>query len=57
MGPRNLQKLQRRRQRKISTKTTIMTMEALAEDRRRVQGIGDDNGGGSGSAMVLVDWQ
>ena len=39
------------------TNTTKTTTEALAEDRRRVQGIGDDNGGGNGMMTGPVDWQ
>ena len=39
------------------TKTTTTTTEALEEDRRRVQGIRDDDGDGSGPKMGLVDWQ
>ena len=41
----------------MSTKTTAMKTDASAEDRRRVQGIEDDDGGGSGSTTVPVDWQ
>ena len=39
----------------MSTKTTTMTTEASAEYRLRVQGIGDDNEGSSGSKIVPVD--
>ena len=39
----------------MSTKTTTTTTGALAEDRRHVQGIGDDNGDGSGLTTVPVD--
>ena len=41
----------------MSTKTKTTTTEASAEDRRRVQDIGDDDEGGSGSTMHPVDWQ
>ena len=41
----------------MSTKTTTTTKEASAEDRQRVQGIEDDNGGGSGLTTGPVDWQ
>ena len=41
----------------MNTKNTTTTTEALAEDIRRVQGIGDNNGGGSGLTTGLVDWQ
>ena len=37
--------------------TTTTTKEASAEDRGRVQGIGDNDGGGSGSTTGPVDWQ
>ena len=39
----------------MSTKTTTMTTEASAEYRLRVQGIGDNNEGRSGSKIVPVD--
>ena len=39
----------------MSTKTTTTRTDALAEDIRCVQDIVDDNGGGSGSIMGLVD--
>ena len=39
------------------TKTKTTTTDASAEDRQRVQGIEDDNGGGSRSTTGLVDWQ
>ena len=42
---------------KISTKTTIMKTEASEEYIQRVQGIGDNDGGGSGSKMGPVYWQ
>ena len=57
MGPRNLRRQMRRRQRKMITKTTTITTEASAEDRQRVQRIGGENRGGSGSKMGPVDWQ
>ena len=38
-------------------KTTTTTTEASAEDRKRVQGIGDNVGGDSGSTTGLMDWQ
>ena len=38
-------------------KTTTTTTEASAEDRRRVQGIRYDVGGGSGLTTDPVDWQ
>ena len=41
----------------MSTKTTIKTTDALADDRRRVQAIEDNNGGGIGLMTVPVDWQ
>ena len=41
----------------MSTKTTTTTTDALAEDRRLVQGIEYNYGGGSGSTIGLVDWQ
>ena len=41
----------------MSTKTTTMTMDASAEDRRRVQGIKYDDEGGSRSTTVLADGQ
>ena len=41
----------------MSTNTTATTTEASAEDRRHVQGIRDDDGGGSGSMTGPVDWQ
>ena len=43
--------------RKISTKSTTTTMNSSAEDRRRVQGIKDDDGGRSESTTGLVDFQ
>ena len=42
---------------KMSTKTTTTATEASAEDRRRVQGIGDDDVGGRGLTKGPVDWQ
>ena len=39
------------------TKTTTRTTDASAEDRQRVQGIEDKDGGGSRLMMGLVDWQ
>ena len=49
MGPRNLRRRWMRQRRKMSTKTTTTTKNALAEDRQRVQGIKDENGDGSES--------
>ena len=39
------------------TKTTTTSTEASAEDIQHVQGIVDDDGGGSGLTKGLVDWQ
>ena len=41
----------------MSTKTKITTTDMSAEDRRRVQGIRDDVGGGRGSETGTVDWK
>ena len=41
----------------ITNTTTTTTIDASAEDRQRVQGIEDDNGGGSGLTTGLVDWK
>ena len=41
----------------MSTKTKTTTKEASEEDRRRVQGIEDEDRGGSGSTTGPVDWQ
>ena len=41
----------------MSTKTTTMTTEALADDRQRVQGVRDDGRGGNGSMTVPLDWK
>ena len=41
----------------MSTKTTTKTKDASAEDRQRVQGIEDNDRGGSRLTTVLVDWQ
>ena len=41
----------------MRTKTTTMTTDDSADDRRHVKGIGDNNGGGSGSTTGPVDWQ
>ena len=57
MAPRNLQQQRRRRQRKMSKNTTTTTTEVSEEDRRRVQGIGEYDGGDSGLTMGPVDWQ
>ena len=57
MGLSNIQRQRRRWRREMSTKTTTMKTEASAKDRRRVQEIGDDDGGGSGSMTGQVDWQ
>ena len=55
--PRDLRQQQRRRRRKISTKTSTKTMEASADDRRSVQEVIDNDGGGSGSMTGLMDCQ
>ena len=39
------------------TNTATKTTEVLAEDRRRVQGIGNNDGGGSGSTTGPADWK
>ena len=57
MVPRHTRRWQRCRRRNISTKTSTTTMESLEEDRRRVQWIGDNDGGGSCSTTVPMDWQ
>ena len=41
----------------MSPNTSTTTTEALAEDRRRVQGIGDDNGGDKGYTTGPIYWQ
>ena len=41
----------------MSTKTKTLTTGALAEDRRRVQEIEDDDMGGRGSRTAPVYWQ
>ena len=41
----------------MSTKTTTNSTDALEEDIPCVQGIEDNNGGGSGLTMGPVDWQ
>ena len=41
----------------MSTKTKTTKTNASVEDRRRVQGIEDNNGGGSRSMTGLVDCQ
>ena len=41
----------------MSTKTKATTIDVSVKDRWRVQGIKDDDGGGSGLTMGLVDWQ
>ena len=41
----------------MSTKTTTTTTDASAEDRQRVQGIKDDDGGGRVLTTGPVDWQ
>ena len=56
-GPRNLRRRRRHWQWNMSTKNTTRTTEASAEDRRRVQGIGDNDGGESGLATGPMDWQ
>ena len=43
--------------RKINMKTTRKTTDASVKDRRRVQGIKDEYGGGSGLTTGMVDWQ
>ena len=55
--PRNLLQCRRRRWRKMSTKNTTTTTEALAEGGRRVQGIRDDDRGDSSLTTGLVCWQ
>ena len=57
MVPGNLRQKSRRQRRKMSTNTTITTIDASAEDIRRVQEIEDDNGCGSISTSRLLDWQ
>ena len=57
IGPRNLRQRQRLWQKKMSTKTTTTTIEASSKNRRRVQGIVDDDRGGSRSKTGPVDWQ
>ena len=42
---------------KMITKTTTRTTAVSAEDRQRIKGIKDDDGGGSGLTTSLVDWQ
>ena len=41
----------------MSTNNTTTTMDASAEDRRRVQGIEDKDRGGSGLTTGPADWQ
>ena len=41
----------------MSTKNTTTTTDVLTEDRQRVQGIEDNDRGGSGLTTGLVDWQ
>ena len=41
----------------MRTKTTTTATDASSEDRRRVQGIKEDDGGGSISTTGLVYWQ
>ena len=41
----------------MSTKTTKIKTETSEEDRRRVQGIRDDSGGGSALTTDLLGWQ
>ena len=41
----------------MSTKTKTTTTYASAEDRRRVQGIEDNDGGSVRSTTGLVDWK
>ena len=41
----------------MRTKNTKTTTEVSAEDRRRVQGIADDDEGGSGSTTEPMYWQ
>ena len=58
MGSINLQRRQRRWRGKINMKTSTTTKtDALAEDRRPIQGIEDNDGCGSGSKTDPVDWQ
>ena len=42
-GPRNIRRRWRRWRKKMSTKTSTTTTEVTAEDRRCVQGIGDND--------------
>ena len=55
--PRNIRRQWRHRHRKMITNNTTTTTEASAEDRRHVQGIGDDSGGSSVSTTGPLDWQ
>ena len=55
--PRNIRRQWRHRHRKMITNNTTTTTEASAEDRRHVQGIGDNGGGGSWLTMGPADWQ
>ena len=41
----------------MSTKITTTITEASVEDIRRIQGIGDNDGGIRGLTMAPVDWQ
>ena len=56
-GPRNLRQRRRSQRRKMSMKNMKMATEESTEDRKRVQGIRDDDGGSSGLTTGLVDWQ
>ena len=56
-GPRSLQQQRRHWRRNMITKTSTTKLEAPEEDRRRVQGIGDNDGGGSGSTTGPMDWK
>ena len=57
MGPRNIQWRRRRWRKKMRPKKTKTKMEAPAEDRRRVQGIGNNNWGIRGSEKGPMYWQ
>ena len=53
--PRDIRRWQRCWRRKTRPKTSTSTTEALVEDRRRVQGMEDNEGGGIGSAIGPMD--
>ena len=56
-APRILQRQLRCWWRKMNTNTTTTPTEASVEDIWRVQGIGEEDGVGSGSTMGPVDWK